>query len=496
MNKKKWVAILFVVCCVTVFSACGVQSALRKKAKTISTYTIAATLNDETKTVEATQNVHYKNETSVLLNEVCFHLYGRAFREGATIKPYAAYNKDKCFPHGESFGDVAIEKVCVQGKEVSFTIGGEDETILIVPLQEELYPESYVDIDISFTLTLSENTHRLGYYNGNINLGNWYPVACMYEQGDFLETAYYSTGDPFYTSVANYNVTFTMPSTYEVAYTGNVVSSSQNANMVTQTFKASVVRDFALTLSQQFEKVSGEVDGVTISYYGYKGDEDMKANLQTAVKAFTYYHKNFGEYPYEQLSVVKTPFMHGGMEYPNMVTIADSIVNDTDIVKVIAHEIAHQWWYGVVGNNQLDEAWLDEAMAEYSTIMFLEAHSEYGVTHADSMAEYISSYILFVDVADSITGKVNTNMELSLKEYTTDYEYTYMVYVRGAIMLDTLRTTIGQKQFLKGIQTYYKQNTFAIAQKGNFIAAFEKASGMQLESFFTSWLSGSAVVAG
>ena len=59
MNKKKWVAILFVVCCVTVFSACGVQSALRKKAKTISTYTIAATLNDVTMTIEATQNVHY-----------------------------------------------------------------------------------------------------------------------------------------------------------------------------------------------------------------------------------------------------------------------------------------------------------------------------------------------------------------------------------------------------------------------------------------------------
>lgn len=496
MNKKKWGIVALFVCVVCLFSACGVQSVLRKKAKNISTYTIQASLNDETKTITASQKVHYKNETSVLLKEVCFHVYGRAFREGATVKPYASYNKDKCFPRGESFGDVTIEKVTVGNKPVEFTLGGEDETVLIVPLDKELYPDSYVDICIDFTLILSENTHRLGYYNGNINLGNWYPIACMYKQGEFIQNAYYATGDPFYSTVANYNVTFSLPTSYQVAATGDKVSASSKNDVQTITYAAQVVRDFALTCSEQFEVVSQKVDDVTVTYYGYKGDENVDQNLQTCVKSFSYYQKNFGDYPYQKLSVVKTPFMHGGMEYPNMVTIADSIVDETDIAKVIAHEIAHQWWYGVVGNDQLQEAWLDEAMAEYSTILFLENHPEYNVSHADSMAEYISSYILFVDVADSISGKVNTNMELHVKDYATDYEYTYMVYVRGAIMLDTLRTTMGNKKFMKGIQLYYKQNMFSVAHKGDFIAAFEKAGGASLEAFFQSWLSGSAVVAG
>jgi aminopeptidase N len=191
---------------------------------------------------------------------------------------------------------------------------------------------------------------------------------------------------------------------------------------------------------------------------------------------------------------VKTPFIYGGMEYPNIVFISDSIDSDEEILKVIVHEIAHQWWYGIVGNNEIKEAWLDESLSEYSTALFFEKNSDYGLSYDEFVNEALSSYLLYVDVIQTLRGDVNTKMNLAVNEYQNDYEYSYMVYVKGVIMFDSLKNMVGEKRVVAGLKKYYQDNKFKIATTESFFKAFDEACHQDLRTYFDGFLNGTTII--
>ena len=197
----------------------------------------------------------------------------------------------------------------------------------------------------------------------------------------------------------------------------------------------------------------------------------------------------YGEYPYDTLSVVMTPFIEGGMEYPSLVMISDSL--GADMTKeAIIHETAHQWWYAAVGSDQINEPWLDEGLTEYSTTLFYEKNPEYGVDIADRIADAMQSYVLFEDVY-SDTPNIGV-MDRPLGEYSTSTEYAFHAYVKGELMFDSLRHILGDDAFFGALREYYKNYSGSNADAACLIAEFEESSGMNLESFFKSWLSGAA----
>ena len=473
------------------FSACDFTGKeINKLSKKLSTYSIDAVFADDAKSVSATMDLSYINNTDSVLDHLDFNLFGTAFSEDAQIKPCSELNHSKCFPNGESFGDLQILQVYVNGKNVNFIIEGKDNNLLCVPLLEELYPDGVVTVKINFLLLLANCTHRLGYYGFNINLGNWFPVVCVYEQGKFVECAYYPNGDPFYSDVANFDVKITYPALYSLVATGNEVDHESTENYKTCRFKALCVRDFAMVLSSNFAKVSQMVDGVEINYYGYNNDSDLQDNLNVSVLAYQTFCELFGKYPYSVLNVVKTPFVHGGMEYPNLVYISDSITDPEYYKTVIVHEIAHQWWYGVVGNNEITHAWIDEGLAEYSTILFYMKNPNLGKNADEMIKANQENYCLYADVVGSIGATLNEKMTLSSYEYSNEYEYVYMIYVKGVLMFDNLAQTIGQDKVILGLQKLFKDNKFKLVKAEEVINSFELASKRDLTGFFESWLDG------
>ena len=177
-----------------------------------------------------------------------------------------------------------------------------------------------------------------------------------------------------------------------------------------------------------------------------------------------------------------------------MVFISDSIVDETEFMKVIVHEIAHQWWYAIVGNNEAKEAWLDESLSEYSTALFFKHNKEFGVSYDEIVSNAHSSYLLYVDVIQAIRGEVNTKMNLNIREYKNDYEYSYMVYVKGVIMFDSLVDAVGEKKVIAGLKKYFSQNKFKIATKKDFYSAFKSACHKDIEGFFEGYLNGTTVI--
>lgn len=494
LKKFFTLSILLIFVAISTFSLSGcTKSEVEKVSKGLTNYNFEIEYNDETKQIFGTENLDYKNTTGTELENLCFHLYPRAFRKGAMVKPYTPLTMATCFPNGESFGDISIASVKVNGNEKPIEMIGEDEDILSINFGFKLEVNGKVNIEIKFVLTIPNCTHRLGHFNGNINIGNWYPIVCEFVDGKFDLSPYYSTGDPFFSDIANYEVNFSYPSKYVLCSTG-MIETKTNGEKTTAKISAKAVRDFAMCLSENSKIVSASENKTTVSYMGYAADSNLDKCLQISSAAVKFFSDTFGEYPYASLSVVKTPFIYGGMEYPNVVYISDSIDDEIEYYKVIVHEIAHQWWYGIVGNNEVTESWLDESLAEYSTALFFEHNQNYGVSYDDFVQSAVSSYLLYVDVIKTIRGEVNTKMNLKLNEYQNDYEYSYMVYVKGVIMFDSLRQAVGEKKLVQGLKKYYQSNKFKIATKNDFYSAFKSACHTDLDGFFDGYLNGTAII--
>ncbi len=496
MNKLKRFFILLFCCILCVnftflLTSCK-KNELKKVSKNLSSYAISVSL-DESFVADCSETIDYVNTASDDLSFVCFHLYPRAFREDAIFKPYTTLTLASCFPNGISYGDIEINSVKVNSEEAEFKLIGEDEDILKVEFGFLLKAKASVKIEIKFNLKIPNCTHRLGYYDGNINLGNWYPIACVYENGEFDMTPYYATGDPFYSEISNYLVDITYPSKYVLCSTGEAVLT-EIGEETTAIISAAAVRDFAICLSENSAVVKTVVGDTTIFYMGYDSDTDIQVNLTLASDVVAYFNKTFGEYPYSTLSICKTPFIYGGMEYPNLVFISDSIDSKEENFKVIVHEIAHQWWYGIVGNNETCEAWLDESLAEYSVALFFENNAKYSVDYDEIVSSALSSYLLYVDVISTIRGDVITNMNLPVYKYQNDYEYSYMIYVKGVIMFDELKKVVGESKLIAGLKKYYEENKFKIATTESFLDAFETACHKDLRQFFKSYLNGEVII--
>lgn len=495
--KKRLLKIVSIVCCLSLcltVTCCSVYKQVEKASKNLTKYNITMALNEQDMSFDVVQEVNVVNQTKVLLNNLCFNLYAKAFSEQANIKPYTSVNKDKCFPNGIDYGDITIKNVYIEDNLTGYEFVGVDKNALKINLNQELEPKEQVDVKIEYNLKLANCVHRLGYYNGSINLGNFYPVLAVYEKGDFVIEPYYSSGDPFYTNIANYNVTISYPEQYSLSSSGYVTNKKQEKGQICQSLKALAVRDFAITLTKDAVTESAKVDSTIVKYTGYKGDSNIKQCLKTCQKAVEFYNKTFGEYPYKTLEIIKTPFLHGGMEYAGMVTISDSFTEQFDIDRVIAHEIAHQWWYGVVGNNQIEEAWLDESLTEYSSMLFLESYKEYEVSYEELINQAFANYTLYVDIIKTIEGKIKTSMLLNINEYSSEYEYSYMIYVRGTLMFDDIREIIGKEKLIKALKNYYKKYKFKIATTDDLIAVFINSSRRDIGGVFDSWLSGKTAV--
>ncbi len=489
---KAMVCVIVLAGVVVMSYGCVNKHTLKKASKNLSNYKIEASLCESEKKLTGTEVLDYINTSNDNLNYVCFNLYGTAFSEDAKILPYTTLNVNKCFPNGLSYGDMIIESVRVNNQNAEFSIVGDDNNALRVELGFDLLPNERASIEIQFLLKLANTTHRLGYFDNEINLGNWYPIVAVYENGEFDITPYYSSGDPFYSECANYNVTICYNDNLISSHTGELAERNVADGVVCDKYSALAVRDFALCLSSNFAVAEESTNETMVRVFADKEDAKIEFYKEVSIKALNLFNKIYGQYPYSKLDVVFTNFLHGGMEYPNIVYIANNIEDENSIIKVIVHEIAHQWWYGVIGNNEIKDAWIDESMAEYSTLLFFENYPEYGITREQMVGDAIQDYLLYIDVASSVNLPINKSMKLALNEYSSEYEYVYMVYVKGLIFIDELRKSLGDDVFFKGVANLYENNMFDIVNKEIFIKEFRDVSNLDVEHFVESWLSGTA----
>ena len=488
---KKLVCLIIVL--FAFLTGCGSSDKLQEIAKNLTEYNMIIDVDCDEKILNVRQEIDYLNQSGQDLDNILFHLYPNAFKNcNSSQAPVSEYNFDKAYPNGFDSGYIEISSTKIKDININYEIQGEEENILCVPLLEALKPNKRVNIEMNYIVKIPNVTHRFGYGENTINVGNFYPIACVFENGDFVQDGYHFNGDPFYSEMANYDIEIRYDSNYTICCSGEEKTEVEDMKKIT-TSRGNAIRDFAFVLSDKFQTQIVKDNGVLINY-SYYNDDNPGGIIDLIKKALTTFEDIIGDYPYSTLTVVQSNFLHGGMEYPNMVLVSDAVINREDYYNVVVHEIAHQWFYNIIGNDEYNEAWLDEGLTEYVTALFFEINPEYGIEYSKIIGDMLKSYQLFVDIYTDIFGDINTSMTRNLSQYASEAEYTYCIYVKGVLMLDHLRELIGDSAFYLGLKNYYNANAFKIAKQKDFVTAFQKASNKNIEGIIQTWLNGTAIL--
>ncbi len=455
-----------------------------------SAYDISITYAD--KKVEGVMTLDYYNDTDNALKELKFNLYANAFREGAKYSPVSPETTSQAYYKDLNYGGMTINSVTSYDDELTFSVGGEDETLLTVELKEEVYPSERAKVVIDYSITLAEVVARTGINRHTVNLANFYPVLCAYDTAEgFYECLYYDIGDPYYSECADYFVSVTCDGEYAVASSGKLKDEKKEGSLTTRKYEISSARSFALVLSKEFECITDTSTGVEINYYFYD-DQTSASSMETAVKSVKLFSEKFGKYPYPTYSVVQTEFVQGGMEFPALVMIADELEKPA-YHEVIAHETAHQWWQTAVGNNEIEYGFLDEGLAEYSVVLFYENYPEYGLNREQLISASEKTYKIYCSVFEKLFNQTDTKMLKSLKDFKGEYEYVNLAYVKPCIMYDYLRQTVGEVKFFNGLKKYYQEFIYKNATPDDLVGVFERL-GADTNGFFNSFFEGKVVI--
>lgn len=468
--------------CVLSFTAC------KKTENERCVYEIEAQYDETTQTLDAQMDFTFVNDTDTEISQLKFNLFGNAFRKDAKFRPVSSGHTASAYYSGLNYGEMNIKSV--EGQVLEWQICGQDENILSVTLSKGVFPNEKCELEIEYSLLFAKINHRTGVTKRAVNLGNFYPQLCAYDNG-FYECEYYSAGDPFYSECADYNVTLSLDSDFVVASSGVLKDKRAKGDDTQYKYELISARDFCFVFSKDFQVISEKIDGVEINYY-YYADSNANDSFETGKKCIEYFSDAFGAYPYKNYSIVQTGFCYGGMEYPALSMISDSL-SKINNEYTIAHETAHQWWYSAVGNNQIENAWQDEGLTEYSTVMFFESHPEYKLTREKLVKSAYDSYKSYYGVYTQLFKEVDTTMNRKLCDFQGEYEYTNIAYNKGVILFDNLRQSIGDNRFKNGLKRYYSEYRYKIAKPENLISSFQK-SGVDLVGFFSSYINGKAVI--
>jgi Peptidase family M1 domain len=425
-------------------------------------YTLDVSVLWDQATVVGRERLLWTNNEAVSLDEIVFRLY-----------PNAPYYEE---------GNLEVGTVAVNGSPAPFALG-QDSTVLTVTLPAPVPPEAQADLTLDFTVTVPSRPDRFGVYQDVMVLGHWYPELSVYDDEGWHTDPYVSLGDAFYDDASNFTLNLTLPHTVTIAATGIETARQVNAGgSLNVTYQGGAARDLTVILSPVLETISTTVGQSTInSFYLPEDQAGGQQALDVAAGSVQTYNELFGLYPYADLDVVEGHFLiegsPGGMEFSGLVLISSEFYASEGIYTmldmpavVLSHEVAHQWWYAVIGDDQVDDPWLDEAFAVYSSILYFER--QHGNRAAE--AQLLENCTLPYRLAAWAGG--DRPIATSLLDFGDEITYSAIVYGKGGLFLHRLRELLGEQRFLELLQSYYARFKFGIVRPDDFYTAIVDAA--------------------
>jgi hypothetical protein len=395
----------------------------------------------------------------------------------------------RLFPNTPGYGGaMTATNILLDGRPVVPAVEL-DGSALRLPLAPPLEPGTELALALDFTLAVptegAPGYRQLGYYDGVLTMPNAYPLVPVYDDEGWNVELAPTYGDAVYSETAFYTVRVTAPADVALIASGTCSSPILNPDgSATWTCVAGPMRDFTAVLGPDYQVESALVDGVTVNSIFYSGHtEGGERVLDYATEAVRLFNARFGPYPFAELDVVETPTLAGGIEYPGLVVINSTYYEtlSEQMEWIVVHEVGHQWWYSLVGNDQVDEPWLDEALTQYSTLLYFE--DRYGAGVATQLVEQV-----FRQPYEELVGSGrDAPVGLPVPAYSGE-DYGPVVYRKGPLYFHALRQEVGDENLWAILQMYFTLNRYGIATPEDWLAAVEAVTGDEHRALYERWI--------
>ncbi|MBR7020303.1 MAG: M1 family metallopeptidase [Lachnospiraceae bacterium] len=477
---------------------CAIEMPTRK----LYHYDMDLTLDTENNTIGGHVVFEFYNDTNDSWSELCMRDYPSLFTDTEGLGYEEVVYENGAMTVIENIKDGRDNSMLTYRRDT-------DDSVVWIELAHPLSSGENMTLEYDFTAKIPRIDDRFGLTKEIYNVTNFYPILAEYTSDGWSHVAYYLHGECFYSEVSNYDVRLTVPAGYKLAATGVEKDRTENGDTVTYTLYAPAVRDFVFSASSKLLLNSDTYEGVRVNVW-YK-DDYISVNMNDVVKytheaaryALAALGEAFGRYPYEELDIVMTPMTAGGgMEYPNLIQIGDSMFvyghqeNPNggamfyDLQTTVAHEIGHQWFMGIVGSDSGLQPWQDESITSYTEKVF----ADYVNTHGGNMTppyltiddgeEGKSLAAMFRDEAYVKEQREREMLPINrgVHDYSTDYRYSYSIYSMGEIVLEAFEEVLGQEDFYAVIREYVHRNAFSNADPMSFYECLFACAGTDNEA--------------
>lgn len=350
---------------------------------------------------------------------------------------------------------------------------------LTVSLQDPLQPGASTNFSLGFGLDLpwKSSDGTFGYRSDQLNLTNWFPFIVPFD-GDWVLHDPSAYGEYLVYDSADFDVNI------QVNDPGIVLAASAPGETTggATRYYLEGARTFAISASDSYRMDETAVGPVVIRAYHLPGHKNANdAVLWMATQSVGLYQAKFAPYPYPSLTIVESD-LNDGQEYDGLVFLASKFYTEyggsakSNLVSIGTHEIAHQWWFGLVGSDQAMEPWLDEALALYSEDIFYQyTHPGYGDWWWGFRVEYWSP---------------GGYVDQGVYGFGTFRSYVDAVYLNGAKFLDELRTRMGDEAFFDALQDYAQSYARRRATADDFFAVLRRHTSRDLSDIMGNYLQG------
>ena len=422
--------------------------------------------------LEGVQRVRITNQEETGLDELYFRLY----------------------PNLPAFGGSAgVSRALIDGKVADVTHPF-DGRVAHVPLEGGLAAGATVDVTLWFWATLPTQVYAgtagaglYGFVGGIYDLAGFYPTLAVYDHRGWDLFAGASFGDSLFADIGFYQVELTAPETLSVVASGSTLAQEPNGDgTTTWRIAAGPVRSFYAAVTDRWEAISEEVDGITVnSYYPVGGLASAQTALSFTTGSLGVFNRMFGQYPYRELDVVPLPTTAFGMEHAGILALAANFYGEGGGGFSIAtpHEVAHQWFFNLVGNDQPDEPWLDESLANYAVYLYYEAvawpQMQTMMMENVFRYRYEAARNLGIDrpVSGAVVGFDQSN-------------YINIIYSKGPLFLHAVRERIGDAAFFAAMLDYAQTHRYGIAYAEDFLSILRRHSDSPIDDLIALWIYG------
>lgn len=418
-------------------------------------YTLDLALDYDDARLSVQQTVVVPNTTGQVLESLVFH-----------VAP--AY-----------FGSFALRSVRVDGRPIAAQL---EDIVLELPLPAPLVSGASATVSFDYVLRVPRpGTLRFGVGQGVLALGNFYPVLAVWRGSDWDRHRYTDVGDAFFSDIADYEMTLRTAPHVAVAHSGELVAHGDGLWQI----RAERARDVALALSHRYERQETTVDGIRlVAYYLPEHRAAAAEYLATGAPLLRWANASLGRYPYATLTIAETSSndpLGVGQEYSGLVFIgtvatAAGAGRGGYLSYLVAHELLHQWFYGVVGSDQIREPWVDEAFATYLAYRFF----------ADAFPDvYDAAWRRLVAAYEAQRARLaDRPVNATIYDFAGDGDYFTVVYRRGALFLEELRTTLGDSRFRELLHAFVARYAFQTPRGTDFLDLAQRYTSADLAPLY------------